>query len=84
MSVVSIFPYLITILKAKWPDFVRKANFFRGRLRPLAPGWLRPYTRPLKLSDNRKSYNKQLTNVVEVTPFYGIGLSSKLDGFSAH
>jgi len=36
------------------------------------------------LSDHRKSYNKQHSNLVEVTPFYGIGLSSKLDGFSAH
>jgi len=34
------------------------------------------------LSDNRKSYNKQLLNLVKVTPFYGIGLSSKLVGFS--
>jgi len=36
------------------------------------------------LSDNKKNYNKQLSNLVGVTPFYGIGLSSKLDGFSAH
>jgi len=41
-------------------------------------------TRSLKLSYSRKSYNKQLSNLVEVTPFYGIGLSNKLDGFSAH
>jgi len=42
-------------------------------------------TRPLKLSDDRIRYNKQLSNVVDVTPFiYGIGLSSKLDEFSAH
>jgi len=38
----------------------------------------------LKLSVNKKSYNKQLLNLIEVTPFYGIGLSSKLDGFSTH
>jgi len=74
----SIFPFLITILKAKLPDFVR------GGLRPLALGWLWPCTRPLKLSDNGKSYYKQLSNLVEVTPFYGIGLNSKLGGFSAH
>jgi len=34
-----------------------------------------------KHNDNRKSYNIQLSNLVEVTPFYGIGLSSKLDRF---
>jgi len=29
----------------------------------------------------RKSYNKQLTNLVEVIPFYGIGLKVSLTGF---
>jgi len=45
----------------------------------LSPGleWLRPCTRPLKFSDHRKSYNKQPLNVVEVTAFYGIDLSSE-------
>jgi len=51
-------------------------------LDPPGPGMVRPCTRPLKLSDHRKSYNKQLSNVVKFTSFYGIGLSSKLD--SAH
>jgi len=84
-SIFSIFPFWITILKSKWPDFARRANFFSGgRLRPLVPGWQRPCTRPLKFSGNRKSYNKQFSNVVEVTTFYGIGLSDNLDGFSAH
>jgi len=36
------------------------------------------------LSENRKRYNKQLSNLVEVAPYYGIGLSSKLVEFSAH
>jgi len=62
----------------------RGAKFFQWGLSPLALGWLQPCTRPLKLSDKRKSYNKQFLNLVEVTPFYGIDLSSKLDGFSAH
>jgi len=82
-SLFSIFPFWITILKAKWPDFVKKANFFSGGggLCPLAPGCQRPCTKPLKFSDNRKSYNKQFSNVVEVTPFYGIDLNSKLTDF---
>jgi len=37
-----------------------------------------------KSYNSRKSYNKQLLNLVEVTSFYGIGLSSKLNGFSVH
>jgi len=51
----SIFPFLITILKVKWPDFVKRATFFfrGGGLRPLAPGRLRPCIRPLKLSYHR-------------------------------
>jgi len=79
----SIFSFSITIFKAKGPDFIRKA-IFSGGLRPFAPGWLRPCTRPLKLNDHRKSYNKQLSNLVEIAPFYGIGPSSKLVGFSVH
>jgi len=57
--------------------------FFRG-LSPPGPGMATALHKATKLSDNRKSYNKQLLNLVEVIPFYGIGRSRKLDGFSAH
>jgi len=51
----------------------------------LGPGMATALHKATKIeSDNRKSCNKQLLNLVVVTPFYGIGLSSKLDGFSAH
>jgi len=29
-SIFSIFPFLITILKAKWLDFIKRAKFFQG------------------------------------------------------
>jgi len=59
-------------------------NFFQVGASPPGPKMATALHKTTKMSDHRKSYNKQLSNVVEVTPFYGIGLSSKLDGFSAH
>jgi len=55
---------------------------FRQEGSNFLPPWPRDGYGP-KLSDNRKNY-KQLSNLVDVTSFYDIGRSSKLDGFSAH